>query len=290
MIPTLALSLVLATAVEPARASVQWSQRELAYLQSRGPIRMCVAPDWMPIEGIDADGQHTGMSADFIRLMARRGGLRIELVPAKTWEESFALGQRRQCDIFSLLMDSPSRRSFLDFTTPYLEIPGVIATSVNVSFIAGLDQVAGKRLGHMRGFAGIELLRQRHPGIQLVEVGSYEEGLSRVQNGELYGFIGNMMSIGRVLQQNKIYDVKIAGRIGHDNLMSVATRNDQPILREVFQKLVDSIQPTERQEIMNRWMAVRFEQGFDYRRFCRWSACSVWSARSRCSGRRSSAG
>jgi polar amino acid transport system substrate-binding protein len=163
------------TAVDPARASVQWSERELAYLQGRGPIRMCVAPDWMPIEGIDAQGRHTGMAADFIRLMARRGGLNIELVPAKTWDESFARGQRRGCDIFSLLMDSPSRHSFLDFTTPYLEIPGVIATSVNVPFVAGLDQVKGERLGHMAGFAGVELLRSRHPGIHLVEVASYEE-------------------------------------------------------------------------------------------------------------------
>ena len=262
------------TAVDPARATMQWSQRELAYLQSRGPIRMCVAPDWMPIEGIDRNGRHDGMAADFIRLMARRGGLSIELVHTKTWEESFALGQRRQCDIFSLLMDSPSRRAFLDFTTPYLEIPGVIATSVNVPFIAGLDQVKGQRLGHMRGFAGMELLRERHPGIHLVEVDSYEEGLSKVQSGELYGFIGNMMSIGRVLQENKISDVKIAGRIGHDNLMSVATRNDEPVLREVFQKLVDSIRPEERQDITNRWIAVRFEQGFDYRRL--WQIIGVF--------------
>src|SRR6185436_8641704 len=97
----------VATAVDPARASVQWSDRELAYLRSRGPIRMCVAPDWMPIEGIDPHGRHVGMAADFIQVMARRGGLNIELVPAKTWEESFALGQQRQCDIFSLLMHSP---------------------------------------------------------------------------------------------------------------------------------------------------------------------------------------
>jgi ABC-type amino acid transport substrate-binding protein len=261
------------TAVDPARSQVQWSPRELAYLQSRGPIRMCVAPDWMPIEGIDRDGRHTGMAADFIRLMARRGGLNIQLVPAKTWEQSFALGQRRECDIFSLLMDSPSRRSFLDFTTPYLEIPGVIATSVKVPFVMSLDQLKGKRLGHMRGFAGMELLRLQHPGIQLVEVDSYEEGLTKVQDGELFGFIGNMMSIGRVLQENKIYDVKIAGRIGSDNLMSVATRNDQPMLREVFQKLVDSIRPEERQEITNRWIAVRFEQGFDYRLF--WEVMGV---------------
>jgi diguanylate cyclase (GGDEF)-like protein len=254
---------------------IQWSDRQREYLQSKGPIRMCVAPDWMPIEGIDREGRHAGMAADFIRLMARRGGLKIELVPARTWDESFALGQQRRCDFFSLLMDSPSRRSFLDFTTPYLEIPGVIATSVNVPFVAGLEQVLGERLGHMRGFAGIELLRLRHPGIQLVEVDSYEEGLTKVQNGELFGFIGNMMSIGHALQENKIYDVKIAGRIGHDNLMSIATRNDEPMLLEIFQKLVDSIEPAERQAIMNRWIAVRFEQGFDYRLFWRASAVVI---------------
>src|ERR1051325_10538993 len=228
---------------------------------------MCVAPDWMPIEGIDRDGRHTGVAADFIRLMARRGGLNVELVRTKTWEESFALGQKRQCDIFSLLMDSPSRRSFLDFTTPYLEIPGVIATSVKVPFVASLDQVRGKRLGHMRGFAGIELLRQRYPDIQLVGVDSYEEGLTKVQDGEIYGFIGNMMSIGRALQENKMYDVKIAGRMGHDTLMSGPTRKEEPMLHEVFQKLVDNIDPASRQEITNRWIPVRFEEGFDYRLF-----------------------
>jgi polar amino acid transport system substrate-binding protein len=270
-IAVVAFALVLAG---PAHAAMQWSDRELTYLRNRGPIRMCVAPDWMPIEGIDGEGRHTGMAADFIRLMAQRGGLNIQLVRTATWEESFALGQRRQCDIFSLLMDSPSRRAFLDFTTPYLEIPGVIATSVKVPFVTGLEQVKGERLGHMRGFAGIELLRQKHPGIQLVAVDSYEEGLSRVQDGELYGFIGNMMSIGWTLQQNKMYDVKIAGRIGHDNLMSVATRNDEPMLREIFQKLVDSIGPAERQEITNRWIAVRFEQGFDYRRL--WQVVGVF--------------
>ena len=112
-----------------------------------------------------------------------RGGLNITLVPAKTWEESFALGERQQCDIFSLLMDCPSRRSFLDFTTPYLEIPGVIATSVNVPFVANLAETPGTP-ARLRGN---ELLRESHPGIQLVEVDRYEEGLSFVARVMVHG-------------------------------------------------------------------------------------------------------
>jgi hypothetical protein len=70
---------------------IEWSDRQRAYLRSKGAIRMCVAPDWMPIEGIDRKGRHAGMAADFMQLMARRGGLNIELVPARTWDESFAM-------------------------------------------------------------------------------------------------------------------------------------------------------------------------------------------------------
>ncbi|HUO83687.1 MAG TPA: transporter substrate-binding domain-containing protein, partial [Thermoanaerobaculia bacterium] len=213
-----------ASAAEPpggdgrsAESTWEWSDQEAGYLQRRGPIRMCAAPDWMPMDGI-RDGRHVGMAADFMDLMARRGGLNIVLVTATSWEETYAKGRRRECDIFSMLMESPSRRSFLDFTTPYLEIPGVIVTSVNVPFVADLGQVADRPLGHMRGFAGVELKRIQHPEINLVEVDSYEEGLMRVQNGELFGLIGNMVSVGFALQESKISDLKIAGRVDPGNL------------------------------------------------------------------------
>lgn len=250
-------------------AEWQWTGAERAYLEARGPIRMCAAPDWMPMDGI-RDGRHVGMAADFVQLMAQRGGLDIELVSATTWDEAYAKGQRRECDIFSMLMESPSRLEFLDFTTPYLDIPGVLATSVNVTFVASLEQVLDQPLGHMRGFGGVELLRARYPGIQLVLVDSYEEGLFKVQRGELFGQIGNMISVGHALRANKMTDVKIAGRLeGQDSRMSIATRNDEPMLRAIFERLVLSIQPQERQAIMNRWMPIRFEQGFDRRLFWR---------------------
>lgn len=258
-------ALLVAACCAPAVVASPLPDDLRAWLDERGPIRMCVDPDWMPMESLDAEGRHVGMAADFIALMAERGGLDIRVVPAASWGESWEMAQRRECDIVPLLMESPARLALFDFTTPYLEIPSVIATSASVPFVPSIRYVLDQPLGHMRGFAGIELLRERYPGIKLVEVDSYDEGLLRVQTGELFGMLGNMASIGASLQRLKAVDLKIAGWVGRDSLLSVATRNDEPRLHEAFQLLLDSIDEAERQGIMNRWMAVRFEHRFDYR-------------------------
>ena len=44
----------------------------------------------------------------------------ITLVPTKTWSESLEFGQKRTCDIFSLVMTTPQREKYLNFTKPYL--------------------------------------------------------------------------------------------------------------------------------------------------------------------------
>ena len=44
---------------------------------------MCVDPDWAPLERINAQGQHEGIAADLVQLVARRVGPQIELLPVK---------------------------------------------------------------------------------------------------------------------------------------------------------------------------------------------------------------
>ena len=63
---------------------------ERALLQRKGRITMCVDPDWLPLEKIEA-GKHIGIAADYMRLMEQYLGVPVLLVPSKTWNESVAL-------------------------------------------------------------------------------------------------------------------------------------------------------------------------------------------------------
>lgn len=242
---------------------VSLSETEQAYIAARGPIRMCVDPDWMPFEAIHG-GQYVGMGAEFMALMAARGGLELVLVPTRSWSETLDRAEARDCDVLPLAMETPGRSLYLDFTSPYLETPSVIATAAHQHFVDDLELVAHQPLGIMREFSFVEIYRERYPGINLVEVDSYDEGVARVASGELFGMLGNMASIGHAIQQSRAANVKIAGRIEGDSRLSVATRNDEPILNHIFEQLVQSLSDTERQAVVNNWYAVRYDMGYDY--------------------------
>lgn len=247
-----------------ARQGSVLTAEEKVYLEQKGVLRMCIDPDWMPFEKLDEQGRHVGIAADFFKLFKEGLDLPIRLVSTRTWGESLEFIRDRRCDLLSLAINTPERSEYLDFTTPYLIVPNVIASSVNEPFIEDLRQVGNRPVGSVKNYAITEQLRRQYSDLNLVEVDDDRLGIRMLQRGELYGYVGTMPTIGYQIQQQRITDIKIAGRVPGDWQLSVATRNDEPLLREIFQKLVDTLDPIESEAIVSRWIGVRYEQGYDY--------------------------
>ena len=98
----------------------------------------------MPFEGIE-DGKYIGMNADYFKLFSRFIGTKIEVVKTKDWEESLRKVKDRDCDILSLAMKTKKREEYLDFTTPYLKVPVVVATKVDARFVTKFEALKGKK-------------------------------------------------------------------------------------------------------------------------------------------------
>lgn len=252
-----------ATALDKKYQKVSLNSAEKAYLNEKKKFTLCVDPDWLPFEKIEK-GKHIGMSADYFELISSRIGIPIHLIPSTTWEESLSYARTRKCDILSFSMETPSRSMYLNFTEPLLDIPLVIATTYDQFFISDINEIKDKKIGIVKGYALKEVLESKYPDIELIETASVEEGLKNVVRGETFGFIDNLTAIGYQIQKNFPGSLKISGRFNENWELSLGVRSDEHILLEILDKAIASIDAKTKQNIINSWISIKYEQGFDY--------------------------
>lgn len=238
------------------------TRKEKEYLESKN-ITMCIDPVWMPFESFK-DNKYVGMSADFFKLVEKKIEKKIDVIHTKTWGESLQLSRKRECDLLSLVMSTPEREKYLKFTEPYLKIPLVMATQLDAPFTTDLNSLVGKKIGISKGYAFVELLRTKYPKLDITEVEHLHDGLNKVQDGKLYGYIGTLAAIGYAFQTEYTGDLKITAKFDGSWDLGIGVRNDDKVLFEILNKVIKSIDENEKQQILNNWLSIKYEKGTDY--------------------------
>jgi polar amino acid transport system substrate-binding protein len=251
----------MAMPLHPQRLKLNEEQKN--YLHKRGQVRYCLDPDWMPLEAI-AKGEATGMGADFIKHFSERTGTPFVLIPSRTWGESLKLLEEGACDIAPLIMPSRSRSSRFNFTTPYLSVPIVLATTFEKPYIANLHNLEEKKVGVVKNYVFKELLEDRYPNLRFVEVESVRDGLERVREGELFGLIDNLYAIGYQIQKRFLSELKLAAKLEETLYLSVGVSKHEPKLLPIMQQTIDSLEPSLIDKVISQWLSVTYEKEPDY--------------------------
>lgn len=234
--------------------ALELTAAEKKYLLEKQTIRMCVDPEWYPFEVI-RNGKHIGIAADVMNHFEKELGMNIELVPTSTWDETLRFAKERKCDILSLASSTPSRLEYMDFTSAYVTLPIVMATKMDKPFTDNLLELRGKKIASVRGYSITEQLKASYPELTLIEVDSITEGLSGVESGEFYGYIDNLMVISSYIQKNYTGQLKVSLRLEESKVeLAVGTRNDEPMLNAIFEKMVQNLDEGTMQTIYNRWV------------------------------------
>lgn len=249
---------------KPHTISLELNQEQTSYLENKKVLKMCVDPKWMPLEAIE-EGKHVGMAADFIHNISQKIKIPIQLIQTHEWTQSLNKIEKRECDILALAEETPLRKKYLNFTSPYVKTPLVIATKTGLPFIDNLNNIQNKKLGIVKNYSTEELLKTKYPNINLIAVDSIQEGLAQVQQEKLFGFLDNSIVINHEIQKNHLNDVVISGQFPDTLFLSIASRNDEPLLHEILEKALLSINKETRNEIMNRWNNISFQLQTDYR-------------------------
>ena len=238
--------------VASSKNTFQLTASEKAYLSEKKKITMCVDPEWYPLEAI-REGKHIGIASDIMKTFESKIGIPIELVQTSTWSESLQKAKNRQCDILSLAAKTPEREKYLDFTSAYLALPYVMVTTMEKPFSESIALLKGEKIGVVKGYEIVNRLKFYYPALTIVEVESISDGLTKVENGEIYGYIDNLMVVSSYIQKEYTGSLKVSSRLEEKDELHVAVRNDETILHTIFQKLVLHLDESTMQTIYNRW-------------------------------------
>ncbi len=243
----------------PSDFSLTKSEKE--YLNSKHSLKMCIDPFWYPIEFIK-DGKISGITSDLKRYFEEKIQINIDVVPTNNWNESLDFIKDKKCDIISSISPSYDRISYLNFTKPILTLPIVVTTQKDKPFLRDISLLKNEKIAILKGHFIAEYVKDYFPYLKIVEVASMNEGLYLVEQGGVYGYIDNALVLSSTIQKEFSNSLKIGFRFDILDELSIGTRNDEPILNDIFSRLVDALDETKKQEFLNNWTIITEQVGW----------------------------
>ena len=237
----------------------------MAYIRKSDIVRMCVDPDWVPFERINEKGQHEGIAADLVQLVAQRVGLNISLFPVKDWDESLAASKSKRCQIMSFLNQTPEREKWLSFTAPIFFDPNIIITREEHGYIGDLHGVSKESVALPRGTMVEERIREKYPNLTVILTASEQESVDLVSERKADMTIRSLIVAAYAIKKQGLFNLKISGQVPEmTNQLRIGVLKDEPLLRDILDKGVATITPQEREAISNKHVAIQVQRGIDY--------------------------
>lgn len=260
------LLLMLGLLCAHAWGDVALSPEQQAYVRAHPEISMCVDPDWAPFERLNARGEHEGIAADLLRLLASRAGLTLRIHVTPDWDASLAASKAGKCQLLGFLNQSPDRDAWLLFTQPYFTDANVLISREEHPSVASLGDFVGARIALPSGTSVEEKLRRLHPGLQFVIVGSEAEALRLVNERQAEFTLRSLVMAADTIKNEGWFNLKIAGQVPElDNLFRIGVLRSEPMLRDILDQAIATLTPDEVNAIVNRYVSVRVETPVDYR-------------------------
>jgi PAS domain S-box-containing protein len=238
-------------------SQVSLTAAEREWLAAHPVIRYAPDPNYSPVETVQR-GVHSGITADYLRILEKKLGIRFTLVPGETWDLVLERVYRREIDVIGSCVVTPERQDNMSFTAPYLTLRNVIIVRTDGPQRVRLADLRTLRVCVVTGHAVREYLLSQLPDLNIEIVSSFREGLRRVSFGNCDAMIGDVAASSYEIQREGITNLRIAGQVKYDYHIAFATRKDWPELVGILDKGLTAITAEERQAIWEKW--VRLEQ------------------------------
>ncbi|ABS55300.1 multi-sensor signal transduction histidine kinase [Methanoregula boonei 6A8] len=249
---------------------VTLSPDEQRWIAQHPVVVVCPDPNYPPFEFYDQTGNYSGISADYLHLLAQKTGLNITDTRQDNWSVCVSMIQANQSDLLGAVYTSDLRTGYLNYTLPLYQPPLVIITTRNVTGMLSLDDFKGMTVAAVNGYTSYDLLKEKYPGIEVRTEPDIRTGLLDVSLGRTDAYLGDLPTASWYIEQGGLSNLRVAGEYVPPDptqfQLAIGVRANEPELRDILNKAILAITPEERTQIANRWIPQEFQTSpFDTR-------------------------
>jgi len=227
---------------------LQLTDEEQKWLDIHPILRVSSEKDWPPFD-FQKNAVPVGYDIDYLKIIARRLGIKFEYVIGKTWQQLLEMGKNKQLDIIHPIVQTEARNEFFNFTKDFLKLSVAMVVQKHKPWISSLEGIIGKRLVVVKGYASKELLKNRYPPAEIIEVISPLEALEAVASNNADVFVSSLGVVNYLMGEHFLTNLEVLVVPGLDKKqffqLRLGVRKDWPILRDILQKAMDSISEKE---------------------------------------------
>ena len=238
------------------------TKEELSFIKNN-KIK-CVTNIWEPFNLFDDNKQLSGIAIDYWKLIAKKAGIDYQCNFIENWTDVLTSIKKDNADITLSTTKTIDRLKYSDFTKPYASFPISIATRNDFGYISDLKILQNLRVAVGKNTSAQKLLAQNYPKINFVETNNIDESLELLSIGKVDA-VGEILPVlAYKMNQYGYSNLKIAGTSSFNFDVMMMVNDDKKILTSIIDKTIDTITEEEKQNIYNKWISVKYEQGLDY--------------------------
>lgn len=229
-----------------------------------GQISIGYTTDYPPIEFLK-NGQYVGMTADYFKLLEEKLGIKIKMVEYKQWTKLLQDARENKISGITAATKTKQREEYLNFTVPYIFNPNVIITRKNFSEKLTFEKLVNSsmKVVAIEDYSVIDEIKANYPYLEYETVLSAKEGLRKISFGEADAMIIELISASVAIDEDNITNLMVNTEAMYNSDLSIATRNDWPILNNIFNKGLAQISEREKREIKAKWIPLEHKSFYE---------------------------
>lgn len=203
-----------------------------------------------------------GTFIDFLKVIEQKSGLTFQLKPpAKNREELYEKFQNNEVDLILIANNFDPNISSPIISDDMMTLRLVIISNEKSTFTEGIENIKGSVAVSKLSNAQT-VIKTLYPHIPIIETETSEEALFLVAKGKATAFIANEALVPFLLEE--FPSLKIVGIAKESTSYRFEAHSVQPELISIINKVLDSMNYEQKQNIKDKWFKIKINTEVDY--------------------------